>query len=220
MDHDLRDRLPDDAYLHRARELACVPGMDRDRAWQCLSAGVQRELSSLAGGQIIDWVAGQAGDAADGSVWAVVLGLAGMHIATPAVPEGRWAYSGWRFRPDSLTTLTRTITERAASARVGCRPASEEPLLARSLDAEFRDFLGHLPADAQVLIQEPFHPGPNLTAFRWYLGDIGITERKWRFWCYLTDNVTLAFASGSRSRNPPADGELTWTVNCHRAAVT
>jgi hypothetical protein len=219
MDGNLRDRLPDGAYLHRAQELTCVPGLEREHAWQRLSEEAQRELTSRAGGEIIDWVAGRAGDAGDASAWAVVLGHAGLHLALPGASERTWTYSGWRFQPDSLTTLTRTITAQTASARVGYHPEGEDPLLARSLEPEFRGFLGHLPGDVQVLIQQPFHPGTDLIAFRWYLGNIEIVKETWRFWCYLTDNATLVFASGSRLRNPSAKRELMWNVNYHRAAV-
>ena len=221
MSPELHDRLPDAAYLHRAETLELDPGgLEPDAAWNRLTEQARAELKERAGGQIIDWMAGQT-DSSRTRVWAVVLGPAGLQVASAGADASTWTYSGWRFEPGSLATTTHAIAEDATGlSDADPHQASEEPLLAQALDADTRAFLGRLPAPVQVSIQEPFRRGPDLTYFRWYVGDVEQVDKIWRFWCYLTDSTTLVFASGSRQPAQPGGAGLTWNVECRRATLT
>ncbi|SRR5712691_2615909 len=220
MSPDLHDRLPDSAYVHRTAALELSGTLDPDTARKRLTGRARRELRSRADGQIVDLMAGQADQSGD-RVWAVVLGRTGLHIASAASEPRTWTFSSWRFQPGSMTTVTRAFTADAAEpAEADPDPQDGgEPLLARSLNEEIRGFLGHLPAPVQVSIQQPFRHGPDLTTFRWYLGDIEQVDRTWRFWCYLTDNTTLVYASGSRQPASSPGAGLTRTAHCHQAAI-
>jgi hypothetical protein len=191
-----------------------------------LQPGLAFELSARAGGERIDWVAGQAEGSGRSRVWALVLGPAGLQIASPGPAERTWTYSGWSFQPESLTSVAQTIVVDATEPPEADQADSDdepEPLLAASLPENFRLILGCLPAQVQVHLQEPFRPGPGITAFQANLGDINMVDFPWRFWCYLTDNATLTFASGTRQPIPHAsqhaDARQTWDVRCYRALV-
>src|SRR5580692_3556690 len=126
MGHDVHDQLPDVAYLHPTRELECVPTLVPAAAWKRLTGRARRELKARAGGRITDWIAGVADN---GGVWAVVLGPAGLHVATPVAASRTWTYYGWNFQPDSLTTLEQALTGPVASPAEDDLPPAGEPLL-------------------------------------------------------------------------------------------
>jgi hypothetical protein len=219
MSGGVHDRLPDAAYLHRTDTLQYGSTLGRHDAWQHLTGRVRRELKARVGGRVIDWVAGQADESGD-RVWAAVLGPAALQVASPGSDKQTWTYSGWRFEPGSLTTVTPAITGDAQDPPETDPAEGDEPLLAQSLDDQFRAFLGHLPASLQVLIQQPFRPGPDFTAFRWYYGNVEAPRATWSFWCYLADNVTVTFAAGSRKPSRRSDTGFAWDMRCHQAAVT
>jgi hypothetical protein len=197
--------------------------VDPETAWKRLTRGARRELKDRADNQRLERVAGQA----DGGnrFWAAVLAYNGLHIATPGSDERTWTYSSWRFKPGSLTTVTHAITEDAPEPADAAQEDSADPsdtgeaLLTQSLNADFRAFLGHLPTPVQVSFQQPFHPGPDFTMFRWFQGDIELTDKTWRFWAYLTDGATMVFASGSRQPAASPGAAMTWTAHCHQAAI-
>ena len=225
MNNGIHDRLPDAAYVHPATVLRVSPALHKDTAWRRLGRSTRRELVVRAGGERLDWVAGQAEERGRSRVWAAVLGPASLQLASPGPADRTWTYSGWSFRPGSLTSVAQTIAVDATEPPEADQAGSDEPepLLAASLDENFRLILGCLPAQVQVHLQEPFRPGPGTTAFQHNLGDINLTEFPWNFWCYLTDDATLTFASGTRQPIPQAspqpDAGQTWDVRCYRALV-
>jgi hypothetical protein len=203
--------------IHRAQDLRYSSWIDRDQAWQMLSESARQELLSRAGAEIVDWMAGDHGN---GRVWATVLGPAGMCTANPTEPAGSWTYQSWRFVPSSLTRVRipeATPVTPPAHAQATL-PTDDETSLGGSLDQEFRGFLGHLTGSVQQLIQEPYAPGSHLDYFRWYWNEPGTEQTTWRFWCYLTDDVTLTFSSGYKVTNH-ANADVNWTVWCHRARI-
>jgi hypothetical protein len=231
MSPELHDRLPDGAYLHRSESLELAFNVpDSETAWLRLTDSARQELAERVGGQIIDRFAGQSDQASD-RVWAVALGPAGLYVASAGSDDRSWIFSGWRFQPGSLTTVTDTITEDYAGPEDSSGPEdspgpsaadpqdAEEPVLAQALGADFRAFLGHLPVQVQVSVQRPFRRGPALTYFRWFLGDPALIDQPWSFWCYLTDGSTLVYAFGSRQPAQSPGAGLSWTVHRHQAAI-
>jgi len=195
----------------------------RDAAWPKLPKYLREQLTDMVGGKIVEW---WAAGSPNGPSGAVVLGPAGLCHAEPVTdPGGKPGHRlrTARFAPGSLWTLASgSPVSLPASSGTGTAATVDLPL-ADSLSDDFRGMLGNLPASTQIALQELFTPRPDL-AYAYYYEQSSAEQRAtWRFLCYITDDTTLTFGSGTKVTSPRAEAEAgadaVWDVTCYRATV-
>jgi hypothetical protein len=203
---------------YQARDLSYDEHGGRAAAWNRLGQHVQDRLRARVGGEIIDWWAARE---QNNRVSATVLGPAGLCLALPfSKDDGRAAYrlELTRLDPGSLRFIEVKGSATAPAPRAS-EPSPAYPL-SKSLAADLRGFLGHLPARVQSLLQEPFASGGQLVHDYYYERTLELNKTVWWFGCYLSDQRTLTFASGTRitqAGQPDANG--IWDAACHRATI-
>jgi hypothetical protein len=218
--------MPDEqgaSAVHEAADLSYeVAWYARDTAWPNMPKHLREQLTEMVGGQITQWWATRS---ADRLYHAVVLGPAGLCDAEPVTgPDGRPGHRlrTARFAAGSLWVLASGSPVTLPASAVTGTAANVDLTLASSLSDDFCGMLGNLPEHTQLTLQELFTPRPDL-AYGHYYEQQALPERTtWRFLCYITDDTTLTFGSGTRVTSPRAgaEDEVVWDVTCYRATVT
>ncbi|MEV0898279.1 hypothetical protein [Actinoplanes sp. NPDC049802] len=201
--------------VHRPGEIEFFPAVDPDEAWNRLNPEVRGVLTRRAGKPLERWARVD-----DGLVTAMLLGEQALVKATP---NGRAHDFAELIRFDPEGILTKTVDESAGSrpgpgapgGGAGIERMPTSPGLDR-LPQELRDFLGHLPEQAQRLMQKPFRdatgpPRGEREIFQWETA----TQRDWKVFCYLHDDRWATVLAGSGVLRHDA----TWRLTCRRFRV-
>ncbi|GAA0443075.1 hypothetical protein Aca07nite_77730 [Actinoplanes capillaceus] len=197
--------------VHRPGEIEFFPAVDPDEAWNRLNPEVRGVLARRAGQPLERWARVD-----DGLVTAMLLGDRALVKATP---NGR-AHEFTELIPlNPETALLKEIIETSGGsrpARTGVERMPGSPVLDR-MSQELRDFLGHLPEQAQRLMQKPFRdaagpPRGEREIFQWETA----TQRDWKVFGYLHDDRWATVVAGSGVLRGEA---ATWRLNCRRFRV-
>jgi hypothetical protein len=201
--------------IHEAGSLAYDPRNLRDLCWPRMRRSLREQIKETVGGQIVEWWANRYND---GTLTAVVLGPAGL---CHAVPAGKREHTlrTVRFAPRSLWVMTSGSPVDLPEESVTAIASGSVPLPADSLPEDIRGLLGNLPASTQLTLQELFGPGANLAHNYYYEVSTSKAQTTWRFLCYLADDTTLTFGSGTKVTSGGADDAAVWEVTCYRATV-
>jgi hypothetical protein len=204
--------------VHEAQVLSYADTNTRDVCWPKLPGYLREQLTDVVGGQLTQWWSCRA---TNELCRAVVLGPAGLCHAEPVIaPDGKPGHRllTVRFAPRSLWVLSSGSPVQLPAAEGAGLAANADLTLAGSLSDDFRGLLGHLPASTQIALQELFTPRPDL-AFSYYYEQAQSQEKStWSFLCYIADDTTLTFGSGTKVTSA-GTGEEAWHVTCYRATV-
>jgi hypothetical protein len=179
---------------------------------------------------LIDWWARDV----NGKSSAVVLGSHALITITPTVnAAGKPAHEFRVFPVDEHTFRTASVTERTSGKPTGTAPKIEpgSPLanhhvgLSTRLDPDMAGFIGHFPARAQHLLQEPFLAAveDKLWSDYYYVrhragdahGPIDLSV-----WAYLANSKDVTFLAGIGHGHDDLSGPIWWELKCWRATVT
>jgi hypothetical protein len=202
--------------VHEGGQLGYVPG-SRVQCWALLRAAVRDRMTQIAGGQITEWWAWHQGD---GSQMAVVLGPAALCQADPGIkPDGNPGHRvrTARFVSGSLRVTASGDPTSGSAVPAGAPGTAVPPLLGGVLAAEFKSFLGNLPRNTQMQVQQPFTPRPDLL-YRFYYEDMPGSPHTWIGLCYITDQRTLTFASATKILAPSGTTRF-WQATCYQATL-
>lgn len=205
-----------DGLVHEGGRLDYSPGT-REQCWVALRTAVRDRLIQQADGQRTEWWAWHH---CEGSHKAVVLGSAALCQADPGVkPDGLPGHRvrTARFVPGSLRVAASGDPLSGSPGVGGVSGLTVPPMLGGVLSAEFRSFLGNLPASTQARLQQPFTPSRNLL-YDWWYQDTQGSPHTWTGLCYITDQQTLTFASAARDI-APSGMTSSWHATCYEAAL-
>ncbi|MDP9793931.1 hypothetical protein J2S43_002443 [Catenuloplanes nepalensis] len=213
-------RLPS-VPVHQARELEMsAVALDADECWASLGAALRARIEQRAG-PVVEWWAWEQ----DGRVHVVVLGRIAFVRCIPTTTARGSAHrvETMRLMPETVRTVPIRDNAPRNGPRVGNRSAEESAGAGRiDLPADFRAVIGHIPARAQILLQEPFvtHSGPLLADSCVYqtVNRRGMGSVTMKLWCYLTDYRTLTVVSGTGVSATPGS-PVGWDLMCRRIAV-
>ncbi|MFF3441137.1 hypothetical protein [Streptosporangium sp. NPDC002721] len=212
------DRPP----TYPAGDVPTVPDMaGRERAWEMLNPVVRQKMEARAG-EVLEWWAHQWSAE---QIYGVVLGSHALCEATPIVSAaGRRQHEITYLPLDPASFRFEEIHDRTPPAGAGGGGTGAAGAAATGRESgfsqEFRDFLGHLPHRAQVLLQEPFGGGEKPRSFWYYEDSDNLVNSGWSIWCYITDGRKVTFASGTRSQpRGYAGSPFTWRLICRIAHV-
>lgn len=229
-----RDHARSPAVPHRATPRYQPGSLDfshstatPEELWATLSETVKAKVDKRAG-TIVQWWA----SSTDDRIRAVVLGVDALVIVEPTVNSaGRPVNRVSSIALDPATFRhVRVQAPGGGPARAGTGPApgpaGPDPVrLERLVQPDFADLLGHLPARAQELLQDPFLADRGDLQYDYYYlrtegnGGRGLAGATVRMWCYLTDLRTVTFAAGVGHGFRDRTGADGWDVTCWRAAV-
>jgi hypothetical protein len=199
-----------------------------EELWAQLSEAVKARVNARTG-KVVQWWA----SSTDSRVSAVVFGTDALVMVEPTVNSagGRVnRVSSIALDPTSFRHV-RVQAPGSPGAPAGTRPAPEpaspkSERLERILQPDLAGLLGHLPARAQELLQDPFLGHQDDIRYGYYYlrtddgsGGRGIGGATLRVWCYLTDLRTVTFAAGVGHGFRDGAGANEWDVTCWRAAV-
>ena len=206
--------------VHEARKLEFDTGPDRDYWWGLISEAVRQRIEQKVGKRV-EWWAWRHPTEKE-RPYAVVFGPRGLAVTTPTMNNaGRPAHLV-KVRPFDPTSMSYGLVHQDPSGRSGpvrhghrAETANADPQLL--LTQDMRGFLGNLPVDAQVGLQEPFLNGDLVQDSDYYY--YGSDERL-NVWCYLAGTRTVTFASGLRVSPAGAPTQAaTWDLTCRKATV-
>jgi hypothetical protein len=210
------------APVHRPGELSFQDAVGIDEAWSRLSRAVQ-ERAGRDAGRILGrwaWVNGT------GEVSAILLGTHALVRATPArSSSGRPAHVVETVRLRPSTARSAAVHEDTAGRRreqygVAGGGAAVPIILP---DTGMAEFLGHLPAQAQQLLQDPFlGTGTAPRGEYHYLQTTsgqGFGRRTLQVFCYLFDAQWLTCVSGEAVTYGHTFDAADWELTCRRMAV-
>jgi len=206
---------PGTSAIHAAASLSYGPDASRDACWPWLRKSLRQQITENVGGQIVEWWATRY---VNRSFVAVALGPAGLCHADSAGKRD-YRLRTVRFAPESLWVMTSGSPVSLPEASVTGIASGGVPLLANSLPDDFRGMLGNLPASTQITLQELFGQEPGLTHSHYYELTTLPAQTTWRFLCYIADDSTLTFGSGTKVTTPATEGAPEWDVTCYRATV-
>ena len=204
---------------HTAGELDFRPARSREECWADLSPAVVGRIAELSGSTFEWWAC----DVEDG-VSAVVTGDRGLALAHPVLNgSGHAAHEVRAFCLDPASWRSTQVreSERAAPRARGpfgpAGPPGPSPTgWPTGLDAADRGLLGHLPSQAQDLLQAPFLAGDEVLRCLWSAsGDDANIEA---VTVVLAGRRSLTLAHGTRNR-PVGGGAHVWHLVCRRADV-
>lgn len=197
---------------------------DREVLWERLSPAVRARIEQRVG-RTVEWWANEI----DGRPSVVVFGTHGLVIVEPTV-------NGAGEPANRLTTIALEPTS-FRSARVTGPVVWRPPAGSRGPagggpagggggapdDPELAAMLGHLPARAQQLLQDPFLGGGRPLQFEYFYlrtgSDRGLSGSTLKWWSYLTDLRTLTFAAGIGHGYRDGRGPDSWDLTCWRVSV-
>ncbi len=191
----------------------------REVLWNRLHERV-RDMISAKAGELLDWWASER----DGRVSVVALGRQALVTATPTQKSaGGFATEVVSIGLDWTTHQTARVNGAPASpAKVDGAAGPAVPLGA--LNADLTGALGHLPARAQELLQQPFLNASAPVLYDYFYlrtgHERGLGGATLQLWCYLTDKREVTFASGIGRGYHPDRGVTQWELTCWRAACT
>ncbi|MBW6438719.1 hypothetical protein KZ829_33825 [Actinoplanes hulinensis] len=198
--------------VHRPGQIEFFPAVDPEEAWNRLNPEVRGVLARRAGQPLERWARVD-----DGLVTAMLLGDRAL---VKAAPNGRSHEFTELILVSPETALVKEVNE-TSGGRPGSRSGGVErmpgsPVLDR-MSQELRDFLGHLPEQAQRLMQKPFRdaaepPRGEREIFQWETA----TQRDWKVFGYLHDDRWATVVAGSGVLRGEA---ATWRLNCRRFRV-
>lgn len=218
------------APVHTAGDLRFTESVGtREEVWDRFGAKVRDRVNARVG-QVVEWWATDVG----GRNSAVVLGTGAFVTVEPTVnAAGGPAYEIRALRLDESTFRRAPVTEAGAGRTAvptgggagapGSRPGAPAPAPADRLGADMSGFLGHLPARAQHLLQEPFagdHDDLWCDYFYFRSGTGGgLGGAALRVWCYLANKRYVTFAAGVGHGYRRDSGATSWELTCWRAEV-
>lgn len=211
------------APVHRPGELSFQDAVDVDEAWSRLSPAVQ-ERAGRDAGRILGrwaWVTGP------GHVSAILLGTHALVRATPARgSSGRPAHVVETVRLNPSTARSAAVHEDTAGRQrqqygVAHGGGAADPIILP--DSGMAEFLGHLPARAQQLLQDPFlGTGAAPRGEYHYLQTTsgqGFGRRTLQVFCYLFDARWLTCVTGQAVTYGQTFDAADWELTCRRMAV-
>jgi len=206
--------------VHNARKLDFTDGPDREYWWGLIGEEVRRRIEQKVG-QRVEWWAWRHPTEKE-RPYAVVLGPNGLAVTTPTMNNaGRPAHL-LKVRPFDPVSMSYGVVHQEPSVRSGparpghrAEPTNAGPQL--PLTEDMRGFLGNLPLQAQVGLQEPFLDGDSVQDSDYYYYG---SEERMNVWCYLAGARTVTFASGLRVAPAGAPPQAAaWDMICRKATV-
>ena len=207
------------APVHSPGEMGFREAVGLDEAWQMISPAVRQRVSQRAGSLLERW----AWLDAEGSPNAIVLGSQGLVSATATRgPGGRAAHLVETVQLSPESARVATVHEDTAARRGGPGGGPATATLRLPSD-DMRAFLGHLPARAQQLLQEPFVGGARPPrGDHHYLrtsAASGFGRLDLEVFCYLFDARWLTCVTGEATTYGVSFAAARWELTCRRIAV-
>jgi hypothetical protein len=208
---------PASAPIHAPGEMPFGdPIPTREELWEQLSPAVRARIDQRVG-RIVEWWANEV----DGRPSVVVFGTHGLVVVEPTV-------NGTGAQATRLSTIALDAASFRSVRVTGpalWRPPAATPKGGSGApdDPELAAMLGHLPARAQQLLQDPFLGGGRPLQFEYFYlrtsGGRGLAGATLQWWCYLTDLRTLTFAAGVGHGLREGRGPESWDLTCWRVTV-
>lgn len=245
-------RRPEPAPVHAAEELSFTTNTaPREELWERLGPKIHQRVNAKLGTLVEWWAAaydGRVSAVALGERALVVVnptvndrGEAAYRIESRVLDEAsfrsvRISEAADRRPPGpSVRPGTGPSVQGGGLASPGVDPTRQGPRrgpgarhepdekLSTLLGLDMTGFLGHLPARAQRLLQDPFvgvGEGVDLKGDFHYVRfgrSQGIGGATLQVWCYLADSRFVTFAAGAGHSYRDASGADSWDLTCWRA---
>ena len=189
-----------------------------EELWDRLSEAVKARIN-LRAGTILEWWTAQS---ADGRPAATVLGTNALIRVEPTTNSD----GGLANRITTVALDPASFRRARLQAPKGWRGPQSPTVSQARRRSEFIDVFAHLPPEAQELLQHPFSASPPHTLRRnQYYSQVrtpdprelaGVTLRVW--YC-ITDQRSVAFATGLGHGFRRGSGAESWDVTCWQATV-
>lgn len=204
--------------IHRPGEIPVHPAIDPEQAWLTLSPEFRDQMTRAVGTPLDRWARVD-----EGRTSALLLGNGALVAATPRIgAPGHDLETKVLLNPEKSKTETiNESTGRRSGTSAAGRGLDRRPV-STGLDllpSDLRDFLGHLPARAQELMQKPFLTSTEAprNEFQFFQLAWGNGRRDWQVFCYLFDDRRLTVVTGKGTLHNATDAS--WQLTCRLFAV-